>query len=45
MLADTRTLSDIFRQAARALACADDAERFRERVGTLMKHEPVEKPE
>jgi hypothetical protein len=34
-----------FKEAARALACDDDPERFRERVGKLVKHEPVEKPE
>ncbi|MEA3037056.1 MAG: hypothetical protein QOH04_2833 [Sphingomonadales bacterium] len=31
--------------AARALECDDDPERFRERVGKLVKHKPVEKPE
>ena len=36
---------DRFREAARALECDDDPERFRERVGKLVKHKPVEKPE
>jgi hypothetical protein len=34
-----------FKEAARALECDDDPERFRERVGKLVKHKPVEKPE
>ena len=34
-----------FRQAARALECDDDPERFRERVTKLVKHKPVETPE
>jgi hypothetical protein len=34
-----------FKDAARALECDDDAERFRERVAKLVKHKPVEKPE
>jgi len=42
---DENTRSDKFKDAARALACDDDPERVRERVATLVKHEPVEKPE
>jgi hypothetical protein len=34
-----------FKEAARALECDDDPVRFRERVGKLVKHKPVEKPE
>jgi hypothetical protein len=34
-----------FKQAARELETDDDPERFRERVGKLVKHKPVEKPE
>jgi hypothetical protein len=37
--------TDKFKEAARALECDDDPERFRERVGKLVKHKPVEKPE
>lgn len=36
---------DKFKEAARALECDDDPERFRERVGKLVKHKPVEKSE
>jgi hypothetical protein len=36
---------DKFKQAARDLTTDDDPERFRERVGKLVKHKPVEKPE
>lgn len=39
------TQTDKFKEAARALECDDDPERFRERVGKLIKHKPVEKPE
>lgn len=41
----SRTQSDKFKDAARELECDDDPERFRERLGKLMKHKPVEKPE
>ena len=40
-----KTQSDKFKEAAHALECDDDPERFRERVGKLVKHKPVEKPE
>jgi hypothetical protein len=40
-----RTQSHKFKDAARELECDDDPERFRERVGRLVKHKPVEKPE
>lgn len=36
---------DRFKEAARALECDDDPERFRERVRKLVKHKPVAKPE
>lgn len=39
------TQLDKFKDAARDLECDDDPERFRERVGKLVKHKPVEKPE
>jgi len=37
--------SDKFKQAASDLECDDDPERFKDRVGKLMNHKPVEKPE
>lgn len=40
-----RSQIDKFKQAARELETDDDPERFRERVGKLVKHKPVEKPE
>jgi hypothetical protein len=40
-----QTQSDKFREAARALECDDDDERFKERVKKLVRHKPVEKPE
>jgi len=36
---------DKFKQAARELETDDDPERFRERVGKIVKHKPVDKPE
>jgi hypothetical protein len=43
---DTDPMSqlDKFKQAARELETDDDPERFKERVGKLVKHKPVEKP-
>jgi hypothetical protein len=38
-----KTQADKFKEAARALECDDDPERFRERVGKLVKHKPREK--
>jgi hypothetical protein len=43
--ADPRAQLDKFKDAARALDCDDDEQRFRERVRKLVKHKPVEKPE
>lgn len=34
---------DKFKQAARELDADDDPQRFKERVGKLVKHKPVEK--
>jgi hypothetical protein len=39
------TQLDKFKQAARELETDDDPKRFAERVGKLVKHKPVEKPE
>ena len=36
---------DKFKEAARDLETDDDPERFMERLGKLVKHKPVEKPE
>jgi hypothetical protein len=44
MTAD-KAQSDKFKDAACALECDDDPDRFRERVAKLVKLRPVEKPE
>lgn len=44
-MAEPKSQSDKFKDAAHALGSDDDPERFRERVGQLVKHKPVEKPE
>jgi hypothetical protein len=36
--------SEKFKRAARDLECDDDSDRFRERLGKLVKHKPGEKP-
>jgi hypothetical protein len=43
--AAAQSQSDKFKDAARELECDDDEQRFRERVGKLVKHKPVEKPD
>jgi hypothetical protein len=40
-----KSQSDKFKEAARALECDDDEDRFKERVRNLVKHKPVEKRE
>lgn len=45
MTDEPQTQLDKFKEAARQLETDDDSERFRERVGKLVKHKPVEKPE
>jgi hypothetical protein len=42
---EPKTQSDKFKEAARELECDDDDARFKERVGKLVKHKPVEKPD
>lgn len=43
---DEPTQLDKFKEAARQLGTDDDPERFKERLGKLVKHKPVpEKPE
>ena len=39
------TQLDKFKEAARQLETDDDEQRFKERLGKLVKHKPVEKPE
>ena len=41
-MTDDKTQIDKFKAAARELECDDDADRFKERVGKLVKHKPVE---
>lgn len=36
---------DKFKKAARELETDDDPEHFKEKLGKLVKHKPVEKPE
>jgi hypothetical protein len=36
---------DKFKQAARELETDNDPKRFKERLGKLVKHKPVEKPD
>jgi hypothetical protein len=46
MTAEKQTQLDKFKEAARKLETDDDPERFKERLGKLVKHKPVpEKPE
>jgi hypothetical protein len=42
---EAKSQSDKFKDAARELGCDDDPDRFKERLGKLVKHKPVEKPE
>lgn len=39
------TQLDKFKEAARQLETDDDEQRFKDRLGKLVKHKPVEKPE
>jgi hypothetical protein len=40
-----KTQAEKFKEAARQLETDDDPERFKERLGKLVKHKPVETPE
>ena len=40
-----KTQAEKFKEAARKLECDDNEQRFKERLGKLVKHKPVEKPE
>ncbi len=44
-MTEPKTQLDKFKQAARELETDDDPKRFKERLGRLEKHKPVEKPE
>ena len=44
-MTDDKPQADKFKEAARALECDDDPERFKERLAQLVKHKPIEKPE
>lgn len=44
-MTEQKTQPDKFKDAARALECDDDPQRFKERLGKLVKHKPVAKPE
>lgn len=41
----TKSQLEKFKEAARELETDDDPERFKEKLGKLVKHKPVEKPE
>jgi hypothetical protein len=41
---DEKSQLDKFKEAARELETDDDPERFKERLGKLVKHKPVGKP-
>lgn len=45
MIADHRSQSDKFKQAARELETDGDPGRFTDLLGTLVKSQPVEKPQ
>lgn len=45
MMPDEPKQLDKFKQAARDLETDDDPERFKEKLGKLVKHRPVEKSE
>lgn len=45
MMSETKPQLEKFKQAARELETDDDTKHFKERLGKLLKHKPVEKPE
>lgn len=45
MTDEPKSQIDKFKEAARDLETDDDPERFKETLGKLVKHKPVEKPE
>lgn len=44
MTDNPKTQIDKFKEAAHQLETDDDPKRFRDRLGKLVKHKPVEKP-
>lgn len=44
-MTDERAQLDKSKEAARDLETDDDPDRFKERLGKLVRHKPVEKPE
>lgn len=44
MTDDPKTQLDKFKEAARELETDDDEQLFKERLGKVVKHKPVEKP-
>ena len=44
-MSDDKSQAEKFEEATRDLECDDNSDRFRERVGKLVKHERMEKPE
>lgn len=42
-MSDQKSHADSFKEAAHELATNDDPERFKERLGKLLKHKRVEK--
>lgn len=44
-MTDDKSQLDKFKQAARDLETDDDPDRFKKRLGKLVKHKPVEKLE
>ncbi len=45
MAEDRPSQTDKFKEAARALECDDDEDRFKDRVRKLVRQKPVDKPE
>jgi len=41
MMADEKTQSEKFKEAARELECDDDEQRFKEQLKKLVRHKPV----
>jgi hypothetical protein len=45
LVEESKPQLDKFKEAARELETDDDPQRFRDRLGKLVKHKPVEKPD
>ena len=44
-MTEPKTQLDKFKQAAKELETDNDSKRFKERVGKLVKHKPIAKPQ